>query len=120
MNIIKTKRYTNTRIQRILLYALLGITKDDMKASFKLQPYIRVLGMNQKGKDLISVISHSNPNLNIITSVKKFIDSNPDNSTRQLLSKDVLATNIYTLGYKNNPVANLDYTHKVVEVSEKY
>ena len=67
MNIIKTKRYTNTRIQRILLYALLGITKDDMKASFKAQPYIRVLGMNNKGKELLSVISRSNPNLNIIT-----------------------------------------------------
>ena len=78
MNIIKTKRYTNTRIQRILLYALLGITKDDMKNSMKVQPYIRVLGMNSKGKDLISVISRSNPNLNIITSVKKYIDSNPN------------------------------------------
>lgn len=50
MNIIKTKRYTNTRIQRILLYALLGITKEDMKSSFKVQPYIRVLGMNKKEK----------------------------------------------------------------------
>ena len=54
-----------------------------------------------------------------MNSLKKFIDSNPDNSTRQLLSKDVLATNIYTLASKENPIANLDYTHKVVEIQNK-
>ena len=34
MNIVKTKRYTQTRIQRILLYALLGITKEDIKQAY--------------------------------------------------------------------------------------
>lgn len=114
MNIIKTKRYTNTRIQRILLYALLGITKDNMKASFKAVPYIRVLGMNQKGKDLISVISRSNPNLNIITSVKKYIDSNPNKSQLSMLNIDINATNIYTLGYEKDSWSNLDFTHNMI------
>lgn len=114
MNIIKTKRYTNTRIQRILLYALLGITKDDMKASFKAQPYIRVLGMNNKGKELLSVISRSNPNLNIITSVKKYIDSNPNKHLLNMLNIDINATNIYTLGYPKDSWSNLDYTHNMI------
>lgn len=114
MNIIKTKRYTNTRIQRILLYALLGITKDDMKASTKVQPYIRVLGMNKKGKDLISVISRSNPNLNIITSVKKYIDSNPNKALLNMLNTDINATNTYTLGYEKDSWSNLDFTHNMI------
>ena len=40
------------------------------------------------------------------------------NSTplRTMLSKDIFATNVYTLGYKNNSVANLDYTHKIIEI----
>lgn len=114
MNIIKTKRYTNTRIQRILLYALLGITKDDMKASFRAQPYIRVLGMNNKGKELLSVISRSNPNLNIITSVKKYIDSNPNKHLLNMLNIDIKATNIYTLGYPKDSWSNLDYTHNMI------
>lgn len=114
MNIIKTKRYTNTRIQRILLYALLGITKDDMKNSMKVQPYIRVLGMNNKGKDLISVISHSNPNLNIITSVKKYIDSNPNKTLLNMLNIDINATNTYTLGYEKDSWSNLDFTHNMI------
>ena len=114
MNIIKTKRYTNTRIQRILLYALLGITKDDMKNSMKVQPYIRVLGMNSKGKDLISVISRSNPNLNIITSVKKYIDSNPNKNLLNMLNIDINATNTYTLGYEKDSWSNLDFTHNMI------
>ena len=114
MNIIKTKRYTNTRIQRILLYALLGITKDDMKASFKAQPYIRVLGMNKKGKDLISVISRSNPNLNIITSVKKYIDLNPNKNLLNMLNIDINGTNTYTLGYEKDSWSNLDFTHNMI------
>ena len=114
MNIIKTKRYTNTRIQRILLYALLGITKDDMKTSTKVQPYIRVLGMNKKGKDLISVISRSNPNLNIITSVKKYIDSNPNKALLNMLNTDINATNTYTLGYEKDSWSNLDFTHNMI------
>ena len=114
MNIIKTKRYTNTRIQRILLYALLGITKDNMKNSTKVQPYIRVLGMNKKGKDLISVIKRSNPNLNIITSVKKYIDSNPNKALLSMLNIDINATNTYTLEYEKDSWSNLDFTHNMI------
>lgn len=113
---IKSKRFTRTRIQRILVYSLLGITKKDVTLSQKITPYIRVLGFNKHGKKIISAIAANNPKTKIIISLKKFIDSNPDNSTRQLLSKDILATNIYTLGLKENPIANLDYTHKVVEI----
>ena len=76
LDIIKSKRYTTTRLQRILLYTILGITKKDMEISKKITPYIRVLGFNEKGKYLLSEITKANPKLNIITSVKKFIDSN--------------------------------------------
>ena len=114
MNIIKTKRYTNTRIQRILTYALLGITKNDMKESFKTQPYIRVLGFNNKGKELLSVISRANPSLNIITSVKKYIDNNPSKQLLNMLNTDINATNIYTLGYEKDSWSNLDYTHNMI------
>ena len=114
MNIIKTKRYTNTRIQRILLYALLGITKKDMQDSFKAQPYIRVLGFNEKGKALLSAISRANPNLNIITSVKKYIDSAPNKTLLNMLNTDINATNIYTLGYEKDSWSNLDFTHNMI------
>lgn len=113
---IKSKRFTRTRIQRILVYSLLGITKKDINLSKRSIPYIRVLGFNKHGKKIISAIAANNPKSKIIISLKKFLDSSPDNASRQFLSKDVLATNIYTLGLKENPVANLDYTHKIVEI----
>ena len=114
MNIIKTKRYTSTRIQRILLYALLGITKEEMKFSYKMQPYIRVLGMNAKGKELLSAISRLNPNLQIITSLKKYMNTNPNKNLLQMLNLDIHATDIYTLGYPKDSWANLDFTHNMI------
>lgn len=113
---IKTKRFTATRIQRILLYALLNITQKDMNMSRRTIPYIRVLGFNKHGKKIISAIARENPRAHIIISVKRFMESNVDPRLRTMLSKDILATNIYTLGYKNNSIANLDYTHKIVEI----
>jgi len=113
LNIIQTKRYTNTRIQRILLYALLGITKNDMKISQKIKPYARVLGFNSKGRDLLSTIA-SNKNIDIVTSVKKYIDSINNKNLLHMLNTDINATNIYTLGYAKDSWANLDYTHNMI------
>lgn len=116
VNIIKSKRYTTTRLKRILLYSLLGITKKDIQASKKIDPYIRVLGFNDKGKELLSAISNANPKLEIITSVKRFMDESSNRTLKAMLHRDVFATNIYTLGYDYDSLANLDYTHKIVNL----
>ena len=113
---IKSKRYTQTRIQRILLYALLNISAKDMNMSRKQMPYIRILGFNKHGKKIISAIANNNPKLQIIVSVKKFMENNTDKHLHTMMSKDIFATNVYTLGYGNGSLANLDYTHKVVEI----
>ena len=116
INIIKTKRYTQTRIQRILLYILLNITKKNMYISRKTVPYTRILGYSPKGKELISEIYKANPKISLITSVKNFLDSSNNKTYKHMLSTDILATNIYTLAYKNDSVANLDYTKKIVTI----
>ena len=115
---IKSKRYTQTRIQRILLYALLNISQKDINASKRTTPYIRVLGFNKHGKRIISAIAAANPKLKIIVSVKKFMEDCNNTTLRNMMSKDIFATNVYTMGFKTNPVANLDYTHKVVEAEK--
>ena len=113
VNIIKTKRFTQTRIQRILLYGLLGITKKKMETSRKVTPYVRVLGFNNKGKELISEMMRLNPKLNVVTSVKKYIDTVANKNLKGMLETDILATNVYTLGYYSDSYANLDYTRKI-------
>lgn len=114
LNIIQSKRYTQTRIQRILLYSLLGITKKDIAISKKTQPYVRVLGFNEKGKYLISEVAKANPKLNIITSVKKFTDKNLNRNLKSMLEKDIWATDVYTIGYEYDSWSNLDYTNKII------
>ncbi len=113
---IKSKRYTQTRIQRIMLYALLNITKKDIATSKKATPYARILGFNEAGKEIISNIAYTNPKLKMIVSVKKFMENNTDNHLKTMIAKDILATNIYTLGFEAEPTANLDYTHKIIEI----
>ncbi len=112
INSIKSKRYTRSRIQRILLYSILNITKKDIKNSYKTKPYVRILGASKRGKYLLSRLN--NPKYPVITSVKKFIDNNNNKILKSMIEKDILASNIYTLGYKNDSKANLDYTKKLI------
>ena len=119
INGIKSKRYTQTRIQRILLYALLGITKKDMEMSKKITPYIRVLGCSEKGKILLSQI---NSKAKVITSLKKYEVSNKNKrfcigkqkALKRMLEIDKTATDIYTIGYKKDSKAGLDYTKGLI------
>ena len=113
---VKSKRYVQSRIQRIFLYALLGITKDDMKNSKTVQPYIRVLGFNKNGEYLLSKIVKNNPDLKIITSAKKFIDNNKNNDLYKLINLDILATNLYSSECKTNFEANLDFKNGIIKL----
>lgn len=54
----KTKRYTLARIRRAVLCAFLGITRD---YALEKSAYIRVLGMNTRGKEILSAASSSLP-----------------------------------------------------------
>lgn len=112
INLIKNKRYTQTRIQRILLYGLLGITKKDMEMSKKTAPYIRVLGCNRQGKRLLSEIDRDK----LITSVKDYENKNKNRSKnlKRMLEIDKNATNMYTIAFKENSKCNLDYTKPLI------
>ena len=104
---VSTKRYTKTRISRILTYILLDITKSDMEQSKNNNPYVRVLGINKKCEEILSTINDSK----LITSLKKFEENNGEN---QLLNIDKKATEIYTIKYQKSVQANLDYTSKFI------
>ena len=113
MSAIKSKRYTMTRISRILVYALLDITKQDYLNSRRVTPYFHVLAVSGHGKKLLSEIS-VNKRINVITSPKQFLDSSNNRILKNMLEKDILSTNIYTLGYQKDPVANLDFTKPLI------
>ncbi len=85
-----------------------------MAISKKTIPYVRVLGSNAKGKKLLSQISNANPRLNVVTSVKKFMDNNLNKNQKIMIEKDIFATNVYTLGFVNDSWSNLDFTRKII------
>lgn len=113
---IKSKRYTQTRINRILLYLLFSITKQDMENSKKYLPYLRILGTTENGKKLLADVAKSKKAPPLVISVKKFMEENKNKFYQELLKKDILATNIYTLAYEKNSKANLDYTKKLITI----
>lgn len=107
---LKNKSITQARIQRILLYVLLGITKSDMELSKRVNPYIRVLGMSENGKKILSSLAKD---INVITSVKTFEKNCNNSDLLRMLEIDKKATDIYTLAYVKDSVANLDYTTRI-------
>ena len=113
---ISTKRYTRTRIQRILFNSMVGMTAsefDDFN-NFGGPQYIRVLGFNQKGRRLLSQIN-KNASLPVIIKTADYKRScNP--LLNRMLEIESLATDLYVLGYKNPAFrkAGQEFTQNVI------
>lgn len=112
---IKTKRYTKTRVQRILIHTLLGIKKKLIQEQKETPQYARILAYSKNGKKLIPELV-KNSRIPIITSMSKFI-KNATQVQKEMLELDILATNTYTLGYQipSFRKMNLDYTTPMQE-----
>jgi len=113
---ISTKRYPRTRIQRILFSVITGLTAKDLE-DFNRNggpQYIRVLGFNRKGRELLSLIKKS-ASLPII--VKTADWKNSENALlRRMLKIESTATDIYVLGYSNPEFrkAGQEFTQNIV------
>lgn len=104
---IKTKRYTYSRIRRIILRSYLGITKNISKNP----AYIHVLGFNNNGRQLLSKMK-STSNLPIIT---KYGDiSALDSYAKELFEAECRYTDIYNLGYKKPLVCGTEQRERVI------
>lgn len=115
INNIKTKRYPLTRIKRILISALLDMSRTNLNTFDKSggPQYIRVLAFNQKGQELLSTIT-STTSIPVVTSVNKFFENSNEIQEEMLLS-DILATNIYTMATEDK-IMNLDYSRRLKNV----
>lgn len=90
---IKTKIYTNGRLNRVLTKMLLGITKQDLLNDCQTNPeYIRVLGFNERGR---AILNQAKPSLPLITNGKQFYPAT-EAAARQW-SIDCLAADLYAL-----------------------
>ena len=49
---VKSKRYTRTRLDRMMLCAFLGLTKEDLGSP---APYARILGFTKRGQQVLHI-----------------------------------------------------------------
>ncbi|MCD7796605.1 MAG: nucleotidyltransferase family protein [Clostridiales bacterium] len=104
---IKTKRYTHSRIRRIILRSYLSITKE---YSFD-APYIRIIGFNENGRKLLSRMKEK-ATLPIIS---KYSDiSKLDENGKKLFELECHCTDLYNLGYANIRPCGTEQTSRIV------
>jgi predicted nucleotidyltransferase len=89
---VKTRRYTWTRIQRALTSLFLGLTKEKAEIlDLRMGPtYIRVLGFNEKGRELLKAAA-SRSRLPLITNISRGIPP--------MMEWDISASRLYALAY---------------------
>lgn len=106
---VKTKRYPSTRIKRILIHMLANIDENTIKEVYETPiNYIRVLGSNKKGLEILNKIKE-NSNIAIIT---KFADYKALNNPKieKMLKFEEKATDLYFLGLSSEkPIVKMDY-----------
>jgi len=103
MNRIKTKRYTQTRLQRLLTYTVLQWSKTEIKAALNKGPEaVRVLGFNQKGQAYLNEIKKD---------LKLPLVTNVNQKNAQHLTYDIQAGEVYRLGNKTF-IPKQDFTQK--------
>jgi len=98
----KSKTYTLTRLRRALCHLLLHITKDDL---LEQPPYLRVLGFNETGKQILHRLKKSCA-IPIITNAAQWKTlSSPQ--AKRCFSVDLTATSVYALAQPNAKHARL-------------
>ena len=90
INDVKTKRYTRTRLNRLMISILLNITEDKMK-TYKLPDAVRILAMNQTGQKYLKSLPDK---VGTITNV--------NSKSRNILQNEIAATDIYNVFAKSD------------------
>lgn len=98
---VNTKRYTRTRIQRSLFCILNGISSEEFDEflTYGGPQYSRVLGFNNKGRQLLSEINKAST-LPVIIKTADFKNS-CNRLLKRMLELEAAATDMYVLGYSN-------------------
>lgn len=94
IDLIKSKRYTYNKISRMLIHILCNFTKEKAKTFNKIK-YIRILGLNKKGRLYLNLIKKE-LNIPIISKITREKD--------EMLDFEIETTKIYDIPYNTNLV----------------
>ena len=104
--LIKTKRYTMSRIRRIVMAEFIGIRKQDLKTP---PQYVHILGMNGKGREILAAAECDLP---VDTSLRALADTGA--KAKRFAALEERAGDLYALAFDKKRVCGLDYTAKPV------
>ncbi|MEG0979453.1 MAG: nucleotidyltransferase [Oscillospiraceae bacterium] len=107
---IKTKRYTHSRIRRIIMSSFLNIRAEDSKKS---PPYLKVLGFNEKGQELLRQAKQK-ATLPII--MKPVQIKELDAYAQRIFELECASTDIYTLAMPTPLPCGMEMTENVVRI----
>lgn len=104
---VKSKRYSHARIRRIVLSAYLGISNDLPE----LPPYIRILGMNDYG---VEILRTAQPTLPYVTRPADLKRLSAD--AQRVFELEARADDLYALCTEVRRPAKMDYTEKLIRL----
>ncbi len=107
-NNIKTKRYTMSRVKRIIYNLFLGINLNYFEKEIE---YVRILGSNKRGLEVISQIKNKT---DIPIDNKLIKLSKKNKNAKKIADVELYASNMYGLFCPKISSVNVDLTHKFV------
>ncbi len=108
---VKTRRYALTRIRRLLLAGFLGLPAGWEKQQ---PPYIRVLGMNTRGAEILRAAK--TPALPIVSRPSQMESLSPE--AHNLFALESRAADLYALALPTPLPCGTEYTNKVIRLED--
>ena len=105
---VSSKRYTKSRISRLICHSLLDINKELIKSLIGVA-YVRILGTSKAG---FNIINNLDENLFIINKFSKINNLNDDSKIKKIANKEIFATNLYNIKLKKD--INEDFYNGII------
>ena len=103
---LPTKQYTRARLNRIMLFAFIGVETDLPD----LPPFVRILAMDKNGE---YIVKNATTNSMLPVSHSYRILQEKDENCRKVIEKEALATDLQSLFFKFSGDCRKDYTTKL-------
>jgi predicted nucleotidyltransferase len=92
-----TKKYTDSRVRRAILYGMTGVTEEDLKAT---PAYVNLLGATDVGRAFLSAYrKKKDADLPVITRPAAILDSEANAAFRRQAELQLRAEALYTLAF---------------------
>ncbi len=109
-DLVKTKRYTHARLRRLVLWAFLGITREERPEK---PPYLRVLAFNDCGRELLKEMK-TTATLPILTKTAQWEELT--SVGRRMFQLECRCTDLYTLCTEEIGDVGLEFTKSAIYV----